>query len=529
MSTTFAAPRAGRAAVPIDPTAIAAITVFAISLAVYMRTLLPGPSFGDWAEMQFIPAQLGIPHPTGYPLYVLLGKAFSLLPVGSWAYRADLLSAVAAAAAAGTSVLIAARLGARPIIAAAGGLSLAASGTLWLEATFSEMNGLHLFLVAAVIHRALVWRIERRDSDLRLGGLLAGLAVANHLLALTVVPIVILFVLVDARSRLIERPILLVQIALLGLIGISLYLLIPLRALAGPPSIYGAFLTWDGFSSLVTGAQFRRDMHFSSEESLVKAWNAVPKVLEQLAARSNVVFVAGGLLGGAIHLVRDRWAAVMLFLVAASSVFFFANYLGDLDHYLLVAWLVVAVWLALAAETIVARVEPRLTSGRQAAGLGLLALLLPIAIATSNWADHDQSQNRAGEEFAALVFSQLPPDAVLLTYWDALTNLTYVHCVEGQRPDVSLRAYDVAARVVCDPVTGSLEEVARERPVYALFPFDSELNPLRGSFDLVPGPNLPLPYGDRDLDHAGTLYRLVPKGAAQRQMAPIAATSGIGL
>ena len=78
-----------------------------------------------------------------------------------------------------------------------------------------------------------------------------------------------------------------------------------------------------------------------------------------------------------------------------------------------------------------------------------------------------------------------------------------------------LRAYDVAARVVCDPVTGSLQEVARQRPVFALFAFESELNPLRESFELVEGPRLPLPYGDRDLDHEGVLYQLLPiEGAA---------------
>jgi hypothetical protein len=497
-----------------DGTGIAALTVFGVALVVYLRTLLPGPSFGDWAEMQFIPAQLGIPHPTGYPLYVLLGKLFSLLPIGSLAYRADLLSAVAAAGAAGTSVLIATRLGVRAVIAAAAGLSLAVTGTLWLEATFSEMNGLHLFLVAAVVHRALVWRDERRDRDLLIGGLLAGLAAANHLLAVTVVPIVMLFVIVDARARLRERPILLVQAGLLGLIGVSLYLFIPLRALAGPASIYGSFLTWDGFSSLVSGAQFRRDMHFSSESSLIAAWAAIPEVIGQFVARSNVVFVGAALMGAMIHLARDRWAALMLVLVTASSVYFFANYLGDLDHYLLVAWLAFAVWLAVAAEAAVGLLErriPALARGPFGLRLELVALLLPLVIGVTNWAGHDESDNRTGEQFAALVFSELPPDAVLLTYWDALTNLSYAHCVEGERPDVSLRAYDIAARVVCDPVTGSLESVASTRPVFALFAFESELGPLRRSFDLVAGPRLPLPYGDRDLDHAGTLYRLVPR------------------
>ena len=506
-----------------NPRNAAAVGVFVVALLVYIRTMLPGPSFGDWAEMQFIPAELGVPHPTGYPLYILLGKAFSLLPVGSLAYRADLLSAFAAAGAAGTSVLISIRLGVRPLIAAIAGLSLAVTGTLWLEATFSEMNGLHLFLMALVVHRALVWRTERRPSDLLLGGLFAGLSVANHLLAITVLPIIIGFVLIDARRTLAERPALLVQAALLFLAGASLYLLIPLRALAGPPAVYGPLTTWAGLSSLITGAQFRGEMHFGTLASLGTAMGALPTVLRQIQDRANVAFLVGGLIGGAILGLRDRWAAAMLGLVALVNVYFFATYVG-LAHYLLVTWLILAVWLSVAAEELIAVLGARLKAG--VVGTQVLLVVLPIALAAGNWATHDQAANQVGETFAAGVFAHLPPNAVLLTYWDVLTNLSYVHCVEGQRPDVSLRAYDSTARVTCDPVLGSLEEVARSRPVFALFAFGSELDPLRTSFNLVPGPVLALPYGDRVLDHSGTLYQLELKNAATTSSTPRPAQVG---
>ena len=105
-------------------------------------------------------------------------------------------------------------------------------------------------------------------------------------------------------------------------------------------------------------------------------------------------------------------------------------------------------------------------------------------IGADNWAAYDQSQNHVGEQFAASVFDALPQNAVLLTYWDALTNLGYEHCVEGQRPDIALRSLDVAARVVCDPVDGSLEDVAGQRPLYALFVATGQLDELRASFDL---------------------------------------------
>jgi len=67
------------------------VTSFAVAAFVYVRTLLPGVSFGDWADAQLNPYRLGIMHPTGYPLFVLLGKLFTLIPAGSVAWRMNLL------------------------------------------------------------------------------------------------------------------------------------------------------------------------------------------------------------------------------------------------------------------------------------------------------------------------------------------------------------------------------------------------------------------------------------------------------
>src|SRR5438552_3064533 len=78
--------------------------------ALYVRTLAPSVLPGDYAEFQMCAAILGVPHPTGYPLYILLGKLFTLLPVGDVAYRVNLSSAVYMAGAAGMLFAIALRL-----------------------------------------------------------------------------------------------------------------------------------------------------------------------------------------------------------------------------------------------------------------------------------------------------------------------------------------------------------------------------------------------------------------------------------
>ena len=73
--------------------------IFVLVLFVYFFTLLPAIYIEDSSEFIAAAAALGIPHPTGYPLYVVLGKIFSLLPLGILPWRVNLLSAMAAAAA----------------------------------------------------------------------------------------------------------------------------------------------------------------------------------------------------------------------------------------------------------------------------------------------------------------------------------------------------------------------------------------------------------------------------------------------
>ncbi len=487
---------------------LAAIAAFAAAAVVYLRTLLPGVSLGDWADAQMTPARLGIMHPTGYPLYVLLGKLFSILPVGSVAYRANLLSAVAAAAVVGMVVLIAVRLGVRPLIALGAALCLAVTGTLWQEATFAEMNGLHVLLVALLLHRALVWRAERRDRDLLLGALIGGLCASNHGLAITVVPLVFLFVLVNARREIVRRPSVLVKAAGAFALGLLPYLYLPLRAMAGASEVYGRFLTWGGFLDYVSGAQFRSDMHFMSTRSVGAALAAMPQVIGHLVSVSNVVFIAPAIVGVAILLYRDHWFGLLLVVLGAVNVYIYANYLGDLSHYLLTTWLILAIGLAVVAEAIVSLVVDR--AGARAAWIGYGILGLALVLLVSNWATHDESANRDGERLTAAVFAALPQDAVLVTYWDALTALSYEHCIEGVRPDVSLRAYDERALVTCDPVERPLTEVARRRPVFGLMVHDGSLAAMTG-LTPVPVATIRLPWGQRYPQYDRNLYRLVPK------------------
>ncbi|HUP54898.1 MAG TPA: DUF2723 domain-containing protein [Methylomirabilota bacterium] len=516
MAETHVPPRSGRMVVPGAVTRLTtanwlAIVATAFTFAVYVATALRGVSFGDWAEMQGVPARLEVPHTTGFPLYTLLTKAFTFLPIGSIAFRATLLSATAAAGAIGVLVLIAVRLGVRPVIALAAGIALAGTATLWEEATFSEMNTLHLLLCALLIHRAIVWHEERRDRDLRLGALFSGLALSNHTIALSLVPVVILFVLVDDGLRLLRRPRLVLELTLLFASGLSFYLFILVRGLTGPAALYGDLRSVDGFFSFVTAAQYRVDMKFGTGESLAKAWQAVPDLLAGVQSRANVVFSLVPLAGAVILVRRLRWAGWLTVAIVLANVYLYVGYRGDLPHYLLVSWLIFAVWLAVAVDAAVTWTQERLGSRFEDIEYGLVAVA--VLFVASNWAGHDQSANTAGEEYTRDVLARLPPNALLVTYWDTLTALSYKHCVEGERPDVAIIAHDRPLTASCDLITEPLEVVARTRPIYALETFESSLDRWRDTFDFVTEATIKVPYGERKPEFDRPLYRMVPKSS----------------
>ena len=76
---------------------ILAVLVFGLSMALYVRTLAPGLLLGDSGEFQTLVYTLGMTHATGYPVYLLVAHVFTRLPLGEFAYRVNLFTAVMAA------------------------------------------------------------------------------------------------------------------------------------------------------------------------------------------------------------------------------------------------------------------------------------------------------------------------------------------------------------------------------------------------------------------------------------------------
>jgi len=157
--------------------ALLALGTFLVYAAGTCRTIY----VGDSGELVAAAATLGIPHPSGYPLYVLLGKLWTMLvPLGSIAWRMSLLSAVAASLTCGLFFALVRRLGISSPAAAVSTLILAFGPSFWSQANIQRVYSLNALFVVAVSFAALEWYRSRHIGWMMLAAGLAGLGASNH-------------------------------------------------------------------------------------------------------------------------------------------------------------------------------------------------------------------------------------------------------------------------------------------------------------------------------------------------------------
>jgi hypothetical protein len=255
--------------------------VFAVVLAGYVWTLAPTVTFWDAGEFLAASKSLGVPHPPGTPLFVFLSHAWaSLIPVGEYAYRVNLMTAVFSAAAAALLYLVVLRaLQGRSklpdVISPQGGAVAAAlvsafAFTVWQNANEAEVYMVAAFCVAAMMCLATSWRRHRGTARathlLLLLVYLGALSIGNHLLALLVGPAIVGFMwhvmrtdpLSDPRSRRAEWAQLVVVAGIWALLvgtGLgSTSLLLVSGVLFLGAAVYAATAGGGGFAVAVVGA-----------------------------------------------------------------------------------------------------------------------------------------------------------------------------------------------------------------------------------------------------------------------------------
>ncbi|MBI3734195.1 MAG: DUF2723 domain-containing protein [Chloroflexi bacterium] len=398
--------------------AVVALCLFGGTLLVYARTLAPSLTWehggADGGDLVSAAASLGVPHPPGYPSYILLARLFLALPVGDEAYRLNAMSAVFASAATGLFYY------------------MIVTGDAGRADWIGRVSG----------------RCSPRSRNLLLVGALLGIGLGNHLTFGLIVPSLVLG-LWDGTGQ----PSLhwrggglsLVRVAIIVLgcmLGLSVYGYLPLAARFGAASHWGPLDTPTALVTQVSAELYHGYLFSVPLDDLLKRLFALPL----MALAEFQPWGAAAIIAGLVQSLRrhTRWSLSMLLLGMGAGGFAVSYNTTDSYRYLMPLWFSLACFLAVGLRAALdALVRARRTFDRfrmregAAMAAVLLVLIWPEATVWARYPAMDLSTNREAERLMVPILDSLPTGALLLSGTDRQTfALWYYTEVRGVRRDV---------------------------------------------------------------------------------------------
>jgi tetratricopeptide (TPR) repeat protein len=495
-----------------------ALVVFIVSFMVYLLTASPAINAGDSGELVAAAFVLGIPHPPGYPLYSMLAKTATFMPLGDVASRINLMSAVLCSMLAAlifrASVYIAGPRSAIP--SAAVSLAFAFTGIAWSQALYAEVYPLQVFLSLSSAFFALRAVKDHDERHMYLSCLLAGLSIAGHYGGVIFVPAVLFCLLYAMPGKWgIKRASVCAGMFALGL---TPFLYLYVRANAHPPVSWGDSSTPSRFIAHLARSSYgdlsaiEHDIFSAKTAVIAAALVGLIAILIGISKRKKIpantalaiaaacltllmsIFLAvkGYEQEKAVYLlhllVRERawlflplaafglwdvfrrdkgqfyYLALLLFSVSCVSFYRIPapgvyNFQPLIDKFFLPALAVISLFAALGASWLSVRLAGKY------ARLNWAWMLFPMLFVVLNYATCDASRDFAARDYATAIMRTIGPDGILLAEGDNEAFLSsYMQNVESARPDAhifcpkntALPSWDGAGEYMAD----------KTRPVY---------------------------------------------------------------
>ncbi|CAG0956614.1 hypothetical protein ANRL3_00593 [Anaerolineae bacterium] len=411
--------------------------------ALYLRTLAPDVVDADGGEFQFAAWNFGFVHPTGYPLFLILGGAFQhLVPIGNPAFRLNLFNAILAALAVGALYLAINELTRQRAASVIAALSFALTRTFWYDAGAVEVYAFNAFFLTLLLFIVVRWQTSPNAKTFAAFCFVFGLALTHHRSAILWLPAFALFIFLAAwRARFQVSPSHFLLFVFSFLLPLSLYLYLPLRASASPYATLALAPGHDlvlfdnslgGFVNYVLGRTFQDELR----------WDAIS--IARLVAFPQALLDQFGAMGVALGIVgliamfwrkRKAWARLALMLTAFITTILFASvyHIGDIAHYYIPAYLVWVLWIGVAIRAI----ADRITHYQLLAPiLVTLLLLVPQLITNFSFADR-RRETQPREQWTRILSAPIPPNAILISNdRDEMMPLWYMQYVENTRRDL---------------------------------------------------------------------------------------------
>jgi len=258
---------------------LAAALSFLISFVVYFMTVAPAVSFWDCGEFIACSYRMSVPHPPGAPFYLLMGRFFSMIPIGNIAWRINMFSVISSALTIFFLHLIIASLVREymdrlknfrsyiPAIAAmVGALTFAFTESFWFNAVEAEVYAQSMFFSSCIVWLALYWTERHNEPGneryLILATYLMGLAMGVHILNALVLPTVVMFIYYK------KYEVNLTNFVIMSVIGVGLTLFFYPGIVKGIPQIIGVF-GFGGMMAAILITIFALNQAIKSKKSIL--------------------------------------------------------------------------------------------------------------------------------------------------------------------------------------------------------------------------------------------------------------------
>jgi hypothetical protein len=461
--------------------------LFLFTFGLYLRTLAPSVAelFDDSLEFQLVAPRMAIAHPTGYPLFSILIKLFTYVPIGDVAFRVNLATALFAALAIPLLYAVARQLinsRAASVIAA---LVFAFGETFWSQAVLAEVYTLQVFLTLAMLWLTLMWGAGSRGQATDAGPLgvgietpktpppiplrpretllnslsrvccgislttlafFFGLMLTHHRMSALLFPALAVYVLTYDRKFLRETRALFRMVVAFAL-PLSLYIYIPIRGLV-ISSLDGTYQnTPAGFINWVLGSSYDIFLTQNPLGEVRQAAYFVDLFVRQFTW-VGLVLAALGFVVVAWHKPRE-W--LLLALALGANLVFGLNYrVADVNVFFIPSFLFIALFFAVGADWVAQLPANVLTSERLyapfSAILVILLLIIPYSLLFTNFRIVDLSGKWDVHDYGLDVLSQpLPPNSTVVGLLGEMTLLRYFQEIENLRVDVQTIAADTEA------------------------------------------------------------------------------------
>jgi tetratricopeptide (TPR) repeat protein len=411
------------------------LAAFLTAFGLGLPFLAPGLVAGDGGELVTAAVTFGIPHPPGYPLWTLLAHGFSAFPLGCPAFRITLLSFSSwALATALLGALLARRWGKGWQALAIGyGFSFfIAFGPLCLDQAIGpEVYGLHYLLSACFL--ALI--LEPSPVFFIGSCFILGLGLAHHHTLVLIVP-----AWAWAYRQSLRRPFDCLFGASFVSLGLSLYLLLPIRSNAHPFDNWGHPNHWNQFLSNFMRHQYGGDLAGGS-------WSL--GFWDMLVYGEHFVLEGWGLsvllLATALYLIKSEWRkdfSLWLALVGTAVVFPWLVHTApnpENNQIAEVFFPPVFLWAAPLLLTGLRYWSDRMTRVDVRRWVGMVLLLVLVARLGVSYFQYGQADNLASDRMGRNYLLNLPIHSVIYSEGDTATfPLAYLQGVLGLRKDVTI-------------------------------------------------------------------------------------------